>query len=66
MEDIILKEKELRVNLTETINKSKLPAFIIKPILKDLFEQASFLEQQQYKEAKSNTVKKKGEEGINE
>ena len=59
MEDIILKEKELRVNVRDAINKSKLPAFIVKSILKDFFEQTCFLEQQQYEKAKSISVSAK-------
>lgn len=60
MEDLILKEKELRKNISEAINNANLPAIIIKPILKDFFEQVSLLEQQQYEQAVKS--KEKSEE----
>lgn len=52
MEDIILKERSFKENIVQVVNNSELPAFIVKPILKDLFEQVSLLEQQQYEQAK--------------
>ena len=49
--EYILKESELRENIVEIINKSKLPAIIIKPILNDLLNQVNLLVEEQYKEA---------------
>lgn len=49
--EYILKERELRENIVEIINKSKLPAIIIKPILNDLLNQVNSLVEQQYQEA---------------
>lgn len=51
MDELILKEVECREKITNLINEIGLPAFIIKPIIKDLFEQLNNLEQQQYQEA---------------
>ena len=57
MEELILKEREFKENIVQVVNNSKLPAFIIKPILKDLFEQVNVLEEQQYRKAiENNTV----------
>lgn len=56
MEELILKEREFKENIVQVVNNSKLPAFIIKPILKDLFEQVNVLEEQQYRKAIENTA----------
>lgn len=68
MEEIIIKERETRENIVQTINQSNLPAFILKPILRDMLEQIERLEQQQYEIAMQNKskeeekqTKKKGE-----
>ena len=50
MEDLIIKQRELKENLIKLINEANLPAFIIKPIIKELFEQLNLLEEQQYQE----------------
>lgn len=57
MEELILKEREFKENIVQVVNNSKLPAFIIKPILKDLFEQVNVLEEQQYRKAAENIEK---------
>lgn len=51
MEELIIREREFKAKLVELINNSNLPAFIIKPTLKDLFGQVNLLEEQQYNEA---------------
>lgn len=51
MEDIIIKERDFRKQLAEIFNNSKIPAIILKPIVKELLEQICLLEQQQYEEA---------------
>ena len=61
MEEIIIKERETRENIVQAINKSNLPAFILKPILKDMLEQIEQLEQQQYNIAIENKKKKEAE-----
>ena len=53
MDELILKEQEYRDKLTQTSNEIGLPAFIMKAVVKDLYEQLSNLEQQQYQEALS-------------
>lgn len=51
MDELILKEAEYRDKLTQISNEIGLPAFIMKAVVKDLFEQLSNLEQQQYQQA---------------
>ena len=58
MEELILKERETKEKLIEIINNSNLPAFILKPILKDLFEQTNLIEAQQYEQAKKQVENK--------
>ena len=59
MEELILKEREFREKIVEVINNSNLPAFIIKPTLKELLGQIDLLEQQQYEKAVNGKEKKK-------
>lgn len=74
MDELILKEVEYREKITNLTNEIGLPAFIIKPIIKDLFEQLSNLEQQQYQQALAIKKEKeqkekedeKQEEGVDE
>ncbi len=51
MEELIIKEKKFREEIAELINNSEIPAIMIKPILKELYEQVSILEIQQYNKA---------------
>lgn len=68
MEELILKEREVREKIVETINNSGLPAFMLKPILKEMYDQISMLAGQQYEEAKNKIqkIKKEKEEDVNE
>lgn len=59
MEELILKEREFKEKMIELINNSNLPAFILKPTIKDLYEQLNTLEQQQYEQAKESKKDKK-------
>ena len=52
MEELILKERETREKLVDIINKSGLPAVMLKPILKEILEQINLLEQKEYVQAK--------------
>lgn len=67
MEDLIIRERETKEKIVNLINGTQLPAFILKPIVKDLYEQLEILEQNQYKEAlkvkesKEKEIKVKGE-----
>jgi len=58
MNDLILREKEIRQKIVNIINNSGLPAILVKPMLKDFLEQVEVLEQKQYQEA----LRKKDEE----
>lgn len=51
MEELILKEREFKEKLVKLINESQLPAFIIKPVIKETFEQLNLVEQKQYENA---------------
>lgn len=62
MEELILKERKTREELVQVVNNAGLPAFILKPILKDLFEQVNVLEKQQYEQAVWNAEHKKENE----
>lgn len=59
MEEVILIKKEFEEKLVKLINESNLPAFILKPIIKDLFEQLNILEQQQLEQAQRNKKEEK-------
>ena len=48
MEELILKERETREKIVQTINESGLPAIMLRSIFKDVLEQLNILEQQQY------------------
>ena len=58
MEELILKEREFKEKIVAVINNSNLPAFIIKPTLKDLIGQIELLEQQQYQKALNSKEEK--------
>lgn len=62
MEEVILIKKEFEENLVKLINESKLPAFILRPIIKDLLEQLNLLEQQQLEQAQKIKEEKDKEE----
>lgn len=59
MEEVILIKKEFEEKLVKLINESNLPAFILKPIIKDLFEQLNIVEQQQLEQAQRNKKEEK-------
>lgn len=59
MEELILKQIEFKEKLVELLNTCGLPAFVLKPIIKDVYEQLNILEQQQYELAQK---KLKGKE----
>jgi len=52
MEEVILKEREVREKIVDVINTSGLPAIILKPIIKEVYEQLINVETQQYEHAK--------------
>lgn len=62
MEELILKENKFKEDIVDIINNSELPALIIKPILKELFEKICLLEQQQYQQAKESISMQDDEE----
>lgn len=62
MDELILKENKFKEDIVAVINNSELPAFILKPILKELIEQVCLLEQEQYEKAKQNQIETEKEE----
>ncbi len=62
MEEIIIKERETKEKIVELVNNSKLPAFILKPIFKDMYDQLNILEEQQYKIAQKTIKEKEGKQ----
>lgn len=59
MDEIILMKREFEEKLVKLINESNLPAFILKPIIKDLFDQLNILDQQQLEQAQRNKKEEK-------
>ena len=51
MDELILKEREVKEKIIGIVNESGLPAFILKPIIKDIYDQLNSIEEQQYKQA---------------
>ncbi len=60
MEELILKNQEFKEKLAELINKSELPAFIIKNVLVEILAQVGKQEELQLNQAQ--TFIKKGKE----
>lgn len=61
MKELILKERETKEKIVQVVNESGLPAFILKPILKEFYEQVVVLEENQYQQAlNSKQEEKKG------
>jgi hypothetical protein len=58
MEELILKEREIRGRLAQIINESNLPAFILLGIAKDLIKELEQEEQRQYNVAYTTMQKK--------
>lgn len=63
MDELIIKNKEVKEVFVNTINNSGLPAFILKSILKDLYNELEKIDEQQLQVAIDNKNKKnkKGE-----
>lgn len=64
MEELIIKNQELKEILVKNINSSQLPAFAVKNILKDLLEQINIIEKTQFEEAKKTIDDKKNKEAL--
>ena len=54
MEELILKEREFKEKIIELINSYNLPAILIKPVIKEVLEQLTIIEQSQYQAAKKS------------
>ena len=62
MEEVILKKREFDEKMVQIINESGLPAFILKPTFKEIYDQLNVLEQQQYQEALASKEKEESKE----
>ena len=62
MDEIIINERKMRENIVKIINESGLPAFILKPIFKEILEQINIMVEEQYNQAVLNKENEKGEE----
>lgn len=61
MEELIIKQRETKESLVNIINNSGLPACMLKPMLKEFYEQLASLEQQQYVQAKNKRNEQENE-----
>ena len=58
--------EETKENLTKVINESGLPPFLLEPIIRDIYNQVSFLKQKELEKSKKNyeeSLKKETEGG---
>ena len=58
MDEIILNERKAREDIVKIINESGLPAFILKPIFKEILEQINIMVEEQYNQALQNKEEK--------
>lgn len=61
--------EETKENMVKIINESKLPAFLLEPLLKDLYNQVNILKQRELEESKReymNSLKQEEEVNNNE
>lgn len=63
MEELILKEREVREKLVELVNNSQLPALVLKPMFKEILDQLNIIEETQYNQAKQLKTKNEEKEG---
>ena len=62
MQELIIKERQAREKIAKLMNELDLPAFILKPIIKEVYEQLCNLDIQQYEKAKQESIKEGGKE----
>lgn len=60
-ENLILRKQELEEEIIKLVNNANLPAFIIRPILNDLYNQVLIQEHQQLEMAKQSKKEEKEE-----
>ena len=66
MEDLIILAHEFKQELVNTINNSGLPAFVLEPIIKDIYEQILKEDNRQYQEAVMAKEKKNKKKEVKE
>lgn len=53
--DLIILERQTKEKIAEIINTSNLPAFVLKSMMQDFFNQLNIIGEKQYQEAIGNT-----------
>lgn len=66
MNELIVKNRDVKENIINIINTSGLPAFILKSIIKDIYEQIDGFEKQEYENALKEIEQSKQQEKQNE
>lgn len=61
MDELLIREQELRKNIADLLNSCGLPAFVVESVLKDVLQEVTLIKKQQYEEALKNVEKKKKE-----
>lgn len=62
MEELIIREQETREKIVQVLNEANLPACMLEPILKEMYEQVSKLKDEQYKNALINKEQRENKE----
>ncbi len=60
--DLIILERQTKEKIAEIINTSNLPAFVLKSMMQDFFNQLNIIGEKQYQEAIGNTSIEEKEE----
>ena len=61
--------EETKLNIARVINESKLPAFLLEPLLKDLYSQVNILKQKELEQSRKeyeNSLKEKNKKEVND
>lgn len=62
MEELIIKEREFRMELVNLVNNSNLPAFIMKSTLKEILQEVTEVANRDYETAVAQMQEKEKEE----
>ena len=54
--DLIILERQTKEKIAEIINTSNLPAFVLKSMMQDFFNQLNIIEERQYQQAIGNVA----------
>ena len=59
MDEIIIRAHDTKEKIVQTINESNMPAIILRPMIKEIYDQLERIEQEQYQTALANQEQKK-------